>query len=99
MLAAWRIASSPGSAPRASSWTCRTSSRVSEVSGRYVERTRQVILEGSTVTDAPHDGPGRLALGSYSFVLTADERSLVQGRWGSTAQNEAGFAGEWEAVR
>ena len=70
-----------------------------EVSGRYVERTRQVILAGSTVTDAPHQGPERLAVGSYSAILAADERSLVQGRWGSTAQNEAGFAGEWEAVR
>lgn len=70
-----------------------------EISGRYVERTRQVILEGSTVTDAPHQGSERLAVGSYSAVLAADERSLVQGRWGSTAQNEPGFAGEWEAVR
>jgi hypothetical protein len=70
-----------------------------EVAGRYVERTRQVILEGSRVIDAPHEGPERLAVGSYSAVLAADERSLVEGRWGSTAENEAGFAGEWEAVR
>lgn len=70
-----------------------------DVSGRYVERTRQVILEGSTVTDAPHERSERLAVGSYSAVLAADERSLVQGRWGSTAENEAGFAGEWEAAR
>jgi hypothetical protein len=70
-----------------------------EVSGRYVDRTRQVILEGSTVTDAAHDRLERLAVGSYSAVLTDDERSLVRGRWGSTADNEAGFAGEWEAMR
>jgi hypothetical protein len=70
-----------------------------EVSGRYVERTRQVILEGSSVTDAPHQRSERLAVGSYSAVLTDDERSLVQGRWGSTADNEPGFAGDWEAVR
>lgn len=70
-----------------------------EISGRYVERTRQVILEGSSVTDADYAGRERLALGSYSAVLAADERSLLQGRWGSTAQNEPGYAGDWEAVR
>ena len=62
--------------------------------GRYVERTRQIILEGERVTD-----PNRLAIGSYSAILASDERTLVDGRWGSTAQNEPGFAGEWEAVR
>jgi len=70
-----------------------------EVAGRYVERTRQVILEGSAVADVPHAGPERLAVGSYAAVVAPDERALLQGRWGSTAQNEPGFAGEWEAVR
>jgi hypothetical protein len=70
-----------------------------DVFGRYVERTREVILEGSAVSDAPHAGSERLALGSYSAVLAPDERELVKGRWGSTATNEPGFAGEWEAVR
>ena len=70
-----------------------------EITGRYVERTRQVILEGSAVTDLPHAGPERLAVGSYSAVVADDERALLRGRWGSTAQNEPGFAGEWEAVR
>jgi hypothetical protein len=65
-----------------------------EFTGRYVERTRQIILEGERVTD-----PERLAVGSYSAILAPDERTLVQGRWGSTAQNEPGYAGEWEAVR
>jgi hypothetical protein len=65
-----------------------------EFTGRYVERSRQVILEGDRVTD-----PDRLAVGSYSAVLARDERTLVQGRWGSTAQHEPGHAGEWEAVR
>ena len=65
-----------------------------EFTGRYVERTRQIILEGERVSD-----PGRLAVGSYSAILAPDERTLLQGRWGSTAQNEPGFAGEWEAVR
>ncbi len=71
-----------------------------DISGRYVERTRQVILEGSAVQDVEHPGlDARLAVGSYSAVLAADERSLGNGRWGATAQNEPGFAGEWEAVR
>jgi hypothetical protein len=70
-----------------------------EFAGRYVERTRQVILEGNVVTDAKHDGPLRLAVGSYSAVLAPDERALMKGRWGSTARNEPGYAGEWEAVR
>jgi hypothetical protein len=61
--------------------------------GRYVERSRQIILEGDRVSDS------RLAVGSYSAILAPDDRTLVQGRWGSTAQNEPGFAGEWEAVR
>jgi hypothetical protein len=65
-----------------------------EFTGRYVERSRQIILEGERVTD-----PDRLAVGSYSAVLAPDERTLVQGRWGSTAQHEPGHAGEWEAVR
>ena len=65
-----------------------------EFTGRYVERSRQIILEGERVTD-----PDRLAVGSYSAVLAADERTLVEGRWGSTAQHEPGHAGEWEAVR
>jgi hypothetical protein len=70
-----------------------------EVTGRYVDRTRHVILEGRAVTDAQHPGPERLAAGSYSAVLTEDERALVQGRWGSSAHDQPGFAGEWEAVR
>jgi hypothetical protein len=70
-----------------------------EFAGRYLGRSRQVILEGSSVTNAEHAGPIRLAVGSYSAVLTPDERALVMGRWGSTAQNEPGYAGEWEAVR
>ena len=65
-----------------------------EFTGRYVERSRQIILEGERVSDPVH-----LAVGSYSAILAPDERTLVEGRWGSTAQNEPGFAGQWEAVR
>ena len=70
-----------------------------EFTGHYIERTRQVILEGSAVTDVAHRGGPLLAVGSYSAVLAPDERTLVQGRWGSTAQNDPGVAGEWEAAR
>lgn len=70
-----------------------------EITGRYVARTRQVILEGTSVTDAAHEGPARLAVGSYSAILGDDERSLTQGRWGSTAQHLPGLPGEWEAIR
>ena len=72
---------------------------IEEFSGQYIERTRLVIIEGGTVEDAEQGPLPQLAVGSYSAVLTPDERSLVQGRWGSTAQNKPGFAGEWEAVR
>lgn len=70
-----------------------------DFAGRYVERTRQVIVEGITVTDIPHPGPERLAVGSYSAVLSPDERALVQGRWGLTSAGAPGDVGEWEAYR
>ena len=70
-----------------------------EVEGHYVERTREVILEGTAVEHAVPDGEARLAVGSYSAVLAPDGRALKDGRWGSTARNEPGVAGTWEAVR
>ena len=64
-------------------------------SGRYVDASRQIFLEGQSVSDR------RLALGSYSAVLSADERSLLKGTWGSTAAPDqlAGVPGRWEASR
>jgi hypothetical protein len=64
-------------------------------SGRYVDASRQIYLEGDDVSDK------RLALGSYSAVLSEDERSLLQGTWGSTAAPDqlAGVPGRWEASR
>ena len=64
-------------------------------SGRYVDASRQIYLEGHSVSDK------RLALGSYSAVLSEDERSLLQGTWGSTAAPDqlAGVPGRWEASR
>ena len=70
-----------------------------DVEGHYVERTREVILEGTSVQDAVPDNEARLAVGSYSAVLAPDGRALRDGRWGSTARNEPGVAGTWEAVR
>ena len=70
-----------------------------DFAGRYVERTRQVIVEGTRVTDIPHPGPERLAVGSYSAVLSPDERGLLEGRWGLTSTGGRGDLGEWEAVR
>src|SRR5205814_1658091 len=60
-----------------------------EVSGRYIERTRLLILEGSKVEDVKHGSKVRLAVGSYSAVLAPDERSLVNGHWGSTGGSAA----------
>jgi hypothetical protein len=70
-----------------------------DVSGQYVERTRQLTLVGTRVTDAPHDGQSQLAMGSYSAILADDDRELLKGRWGSTGDGEPGSAGEWHAVR
>jgi len=68
-----------------------------EVTGHYVEETRQVILEGTSIKSVhPRELP--LALGSYSATLGPEGRRLLDGRWGSTAK-EAGVAGQWEASR
>jgi hypothetical protein len=70
-----------------------------EFTGHYVTATRQLFLEGTSVKDVPHPGPARLAMGSYSAVVSADERALVRGRWGQSAQSEPGVLGRWEATR
>ena len=66
-----------------------------EVAGYYIAATRQLVFEGESVTDSD-----RLAVGSYSAYLSADERELSDGRWGSSAQaREPGRPGHWEASR
>jgi len=66
-----------------------------EVAGFYIAATRQVTLEGESVSE-----PKQLAVGSYSAYLSADQRELTDGRWGSTAQTrDAGSPGRWEASR
>jgi hypothetical protein len=69
------------------------------VSGHYVARTRAIFLEGESVVDVPNDLGQRLAVGSYSVILADDERRLIEGTWGSTASNEPGMPGSWEATR
>ena len=67
------------------------------VSGNYLSATRQVIFEGQSVTSEPDHPP--LAVGSYSAILGPDNRTLTDGRWGSTMGNLAGIPGKWEATR
>ena len=64
-------------------------------SGRYMDHGQQIFLEGHSVSDA------RLAVGSYSAVLSPDHRSLLKGTWGSSASPDklAGVPGHWEATR
>jgi hypothetical protein len=66
-----------------------------DVAGYYIAATRQLVFEGETVSN-----PDRLAVGSYSAYLSPDERTLTDGRWGSTALAlEEGSPGHWEASR
>ena len=66
-----------------------------EIVGHYLAQIRQLTFEGQSVSE-----PERLAVGSYSAFLSADERELTDGRWGSTVQmREAGTPGRWEASR
>jgi len=69
------------------------------VSGYYVARTRTIFMEGESVADVPNDQNQRLAVGSYSVILSDDERRLIGGTWGSTATHEPGMPGSWEATR
>ena len=52
-----------------------------EFTGRYVDANRQVIFEGQAVQPTSPSEANRLAVGSYSAVVSADERTLVDGRW------------------
>lgn len=70
-----------------------------EFRGQYVSNNRQVIFEGVAIKDDPGSQVNRLAVGSYSVVVAPDERTLLEGRWGSTMSNEAGSPGSWEAFR
>jgi hypothetical protein len=69
-----------------------------DVSGHYIARTRQVILEGESVTNLG-ETTEKGAPGSYSATLAEDERTLIGGRWGSTTVAEAVNPGSWQATR
>ena len=69
------------------------------VSGQYLFTGREVILEGQSASTTDPSAGYRLAVGSYSAVLADDERSLLNGHWGSTMTNEAATQGKWEATR
>lgn len=61
----------------------------------YVAATRQLFIEGKSVENVE----GNLGVGSFSAVLTADGRRLVDGTWGSTPGKEPGVRGTWNARR
>lgn len=71
-----------------------------EFTGHYVASTRQLFFVGTAVTDMPDLDTRVLAVGSYSAVVSPDERTLIDGRWGVTQlMDEAGVSGRWEAFR
>ncbi len=64
-----------------------------DVAGYYIAATRQLLFEGEVISN-----PADLAVGSYSAYLSADERKLTDGTWGSSAI-DPGRPGSWEATR
>jgi hypothetical protein len=68
-----------------------------DVTGKYEDKTRRIILVGDAVREIPHRGVERLVVGSYSAVLSSGDRGLVDGRWGSSPPD--GILGRWEAGR
>lgn len=61
----------------------------------YVAATRQLFIEGKSVENQV----GQLGVGSFSAILTADGRALVDGTWGSTPGQQTGVRGTWNARR
>ena len=61
----------------------------------YVAATRQLFIEGKSVENQA----GELGVGSFSAILTADGRGLVDGTWGSTPGQQTGVRGTWNARR
>ena len=71
-----------------------------EFTGHYRAATRQLFFEGTFVTDIPHPGDMIVTLSSYSAVVSPDERTISDGRWGATRlKAQAGVSGRWEAFR
>lgn len=68
--------------------------------GHYDAATRGVFLEGVAITESKQPGipQGSLVLGSYSAILSLDERTLVNGRNGST-RSSVNAPVRWEGER
>jgi hypothetical protein len=68
-----------------------------DFTGHYLDVNRQIILEGTSVvvTDKSHE----LTPSSFSAVVSVDERTLADGRWGVTPKDDPGIKGKWEAKR
>jgi hypothetical protein len=66
------------------------------VLANYVDETRQLFIEGQRIEQPPE---GRLGVGSFSAALSEDARRLTNGTWGTTAGQEQGIPGGWEARR
>lgn len=66
-----------------------------EVMANYMAASRQIFIEGKSVQSID----GRLAIGSFSAKLDEDDRSLLKGTWGTSANNLEGIAGTWNARR
>jgi hypothetical protein len=66
------------------------------VVAHYVDDTRQLFIEGQRIEQPPE---GRLGVGSFSAALSEDARRLTNGTWGTTAGQEQGIPGGWEARR
>jgi hypothetical protein len=61
----------------------------------YIAATRQLFIEGMSVENQA----GQLGVGSFSAILTADGRRLIDGTWGSTPGQQTGVHGSWNARR
>jgi hypothetical protein len=64
--------------------------------GNYVAATRQVFIEGQAIEAAAET---RLGAGSFSAKLDEESRALIDGRWGTPANNLANVPGSWSARR
>jgi hypothetical protein len=65
------------------------------VVGNYVEDTRSLFIEGRKSSGCDRN----LALSACSAKLSEDERSLVDGTWGSASAHRPTIPGRWEARR
>lgn len=67
-----------------------------QFTGHYVDTSRQIIFDGFKVVMATSHP---MTTGSYSAIVSPDERALVDGHWGVTMENEQAVKGRWEPTR